>query len=89
MLLKYCIDKEHYFFNRDIGEPSDLNNFNDLWIVQKYHGHDLKTVIRNYQLYGMTPEKIRHIIYQIVCSLKYLHVFINIYPYIVNEDSSS
>jgi len=55
----------------DIVEPTNLDNFTDLYIVLEYVENDLKNVLKS--CIYLTPQHIKVILYNLLCALYYLH----------------
>lgn len=51
----------------------DETNMDSLFIVHEYFGVDLATVISQKDKWQLTEDQIKHIIYNLLCAVKYIH----------------
>lgn len=71
LLLKAMMPTNYVTKILDIIEPTDMNNYKDIYVVQEYVDADLKKVIKS--SLTLTELHVQVIIYNVLCSLKFIH----------------
>lgn len=67
------------YIYRNVLSPKNFNNYDNVWFVLEYGGNDLLHMEKNSTNLNWKEKNVKYIIYQILCGLKYLHVYLFIY----------